>query len=978
MGLRLSQLLCLLQLCTRPNQDLPRISSIFKHFPEARELACWNGNRWAPHGLREAINDLLTDCQPQRQSRHPIQVLSKSIPCARASLGSLRLSPETPAADDPAGKSKLCASYWGEVWRRRPPPPPQALDSFLRGYTKKIDSSLLHLPDIEDIEKSIRRSNNSTPGPDGIPFAAWRAVPDLAGPVLFGVLNALSKRHRAPEGYNHGLLFLLPKKATGLVEDTRPLSVTNTDNRLLASTVARVAMPAVLQLVSPSQKGFLTGVESDDHIVEINSFFYEAVSKKESKYLFLLDTAKAFDSIDHEWIHKVLKRTEFPFWFTSFVEVVLDKVKVSPSFGSKLTEWIDITRGVKQGCPLSPLLFIICYDPLISSLGKLSHLCIYAFADDIAITTLGIAYISPALELLDEFSRIAGLGINRSKSCVVPTAHAHAHPAILREIAQLPWRGLPLVQHAKYLGIPIGRDITLEDIWKGPVEKAIARLELAKPFLHPLTVPKRILFVNTFIIPFFSYIGRFFALPTPIWKVVKRAISLAVIPFHGGAYPYTILLCVDQLFGIKPALKDVWAAGISLLAVRSPVLRSGQLTFPTFSMRTTKFIVDHRNAAAKDFISGYHGATPACDLKSPDIYRTLVAQTYLPEASQLMEEKITRLLSHCVVTSDWESSMTLICNRLKQCKNLPAQARFNQFALLCNALATSRRTIHQRGITKEATERCFLCGTGEDSLVHLFDQCQVVANARILLLGNNFPLCLASSCLLHVPDHLVPKVVALNYAVWSFRKPALAGKTGASPGWAARSLASIALVHLSKKKKIPRNPDSVPDNFAVAVREEPYSYFCFTDGSASPNPGPCGAGVCIFPPDRDVVIDCGSHLGLSTNNVGEITAIGICCKELLRQLPVYMAAVVIFCDSLYAISVIEGRWKASSHRSLILSVRESLETVRALTSVKLVWVKAHSTIGGNNRVDLLAKKYASSSLPPSANLTYSTDRKSVV
>ena len=56
-------------------------------------------------------------------------------------------------------------------------------------------------------------------------------------------------------------------------------------------------MPAVLELVEPSKKGFLSEVQGTDHIGDINYYFYEGENKLE-RLLFLLDTAKAFDSID--------------------------------------------------------------------------------------------------------------------------------------------------------------------------------------------------------------------------------------------------------------------------------------------------------------------------------------------------------------------------------------------------------------------------------------------------------------------------------------------------------------------------------------------------------------------------------------------------------------------------------------------------------------------------------------------------------
>src|SRR6185437_11597663 len=153
-----------------------------------------------------------------------------------------------------------------KVWdKRTTSTTPSERTSFLRGYDSKVDNSLLQEPDLDSVLEAIAKSKNTAAGPDGIPFAAWRAAPDLAAPLLLGVLQAIFRGHNPPEGFNLGLLFLLPKKLTGLISDTRPLSVTNTDNRLLAACVARGIMPAISAYISPCQKGFLAGKDGGDH-----------------------------------------------------------------------------------------------------------------------------------------------------------------------------------------------------------------------------------------------------------------------------------------------------------------------------------------------------------------------------------------------------------------------------------------------------------------------------------------------------------------------------------------------------------------------------------------------------------------------------------------------------------------------------------------------------------------------------------------
>ena len=113
--------------------------------------------------------------------------------------------------------------------------------------------------------------------------------------MLLGALTLLLEGKTPPKGFNSATLFLLPKKSSGLVSDTRPLSVANTDNRLLANAVSHALMPAALEVLDPAQKGFLWGRNGADHTAEINDFFYGGIGKTKGRFLFLLDTAKAFD-----------------------------------------------------------------------------------------------------------------------------------------------------------------------------------------------------------------------------------------------------------------------------------------------------------------------------------------------------------------------------------------------------------------------------------------------------------------------------------------------------------------------------------------------------------------------------------------------------------------------------------------------------------------------------------------------------------
>ena len=186
---------------------------------------------------------------------HAVKNLARTFPSSQSRIGPLRFDNDSPESISDFDRSSLASSYWSRVWAKRSiTASPSSRTSFLKDYNKSIKHELCQSVTLDDILYSITHSNNSTAGPDGIPFAAWRAAPELAAPILLNVFTSISKGQPPPNNFNNGLLFLLPKKQTGLISDTRPLSVTNTDNRIIAAAVAHKIMPAVLDIVDPAQK----------------------------------------------------------------------------------------------------------------------------------------------------------------------------------------------------------------------------------------------------------------------------------------------------------------------------------------------------------------------------------------------------------------------------------------------------------------------------------------------------------------------------------------------------------------------------------------------------------------------------------------------------------------------------------------------------------------------------------------------------
>jgi hypothetical protein len=181
--------------------------------------------------------------------------------------------------------------------------------------------------------------------------------------------------------------------------------------------------------------------------------------------------------------------------------------------------------------------------------------------------------------------------------------------------------------------------------------KALAKLKTNKGLLHSLSLSARCLFINVFVVSLFSYHSLFFIFPTDLWKKIKHAISKSIIPFNGGAYTYTSLVCAKKLFSIKPALKDIWAFNLSLLAVRSrffsPTHNYHRL--PHIKIKNNMHISDHRDAAAVDFWRSRNlpdgTLVPLAVPTSTEVYKVLIDDVYLEEAAFEVSGKVSRFLS---------------------------------------------------------------------------------------------------------------------------------------------------------------------------------------------------------------------------------------------------------------------------------------------------------------------------------------------
>ena len=281
---------------------------------------------------------------------------------------------------------------------------------------------------IHELTETVKRlKRGKTPGTDGLSADFykffWLDIKDL---VHNSILYALENRNLSTE-QRRSIITLIPKKEKDLtdIRNWRPISLLNTDYKLITTTLANRLQNVLQSLIANDQTAYLKGRFIGFNIRTIIDIIEDG-TKTDSLFLAFLDFEKAFDSLDHNFMHKCLINFGFPQYFRSWVEIIYNKIEGAVINNGYTTKYFQIKRGVRQGCPLSALLFILIVEVLAIAIRnnpnikgyhiKGTNVKITQFADDTTIITKDILSLQLALNIINMFYQETGLKLNFKKT----------------------------------------------------------------------------------------------------------------------------------------------------------------------------------------------------------------------------------------------------------------------------------------------------------------------------------------------------------------------------------------------------------------------------------------------------------------------------------------------------------------------------------------------------------------------------------
>lgn len=329
----------------------------------------------------------------------------------------------------------------------------------------------------EEFEDAIKQMHpDKASGPDGLNPGFFQHFWVLLGPEIFNCCKQWLQSCSFPAELNDTNIVLIPKKdVVEKMTDLRPIALCNVLYKILAKVLANRLKQILPTIISENQSAFVPGRSITDNVLlafEMIHFMKQKKSGSEGEVALKLDISKAYDRVEWVYLRQRLTRMGFEDKFIRWVMLCVTTVQYQVGFNGRTVGPISPKRGLRQGDPLSPYLFLLCVEGLSNSLTEAAnneeiHGCKISpaapaithllFADDSFLFFRATQEETTRVKvLLNAYERLSGQAVNFQKSGVLFSAN-------VRRDKQLELSNILEVHNdlsdGRYLGLPslIGR-----------------------------------------------------------------------------------------------------------------------------------------------------------------------------------------------------------------------------------------------------------------------------------------------------------------------------------------------------------------------------------------------------------------------------------------------------------------------------------------------------------------------------------------
>lgn len=282
-------------------------------------------------------------------------------------------------------------------------------------------------PSIREIKRAIMKTkNNKAPGPDNINAELWKANPDISAEILHALFLDIWEKECVPNDWQEGLIVKLFKKGSKTeCNNYRGITLLNVASKVFALVILDRLQDALEPHIRNEQAGFRPNRSCIDQINTLRLILEQTAEWQSPLYLLFVDFEKAFDRVDRKVIWRILNINGIPPKLINIIKSMYSNSTCKVLHRGRTSNSIPVRSGVRQGCVLSPLLFLLTIDTIMRATNSsqrgiqwniTTRLEDLDYADDLCLLTHTFNNMQQKISDLSNYASKAGLRINIQKT----------------------------------------------------------------------------------------------------------------------------------------------------------------------------------------------------------------------------------------------------------------------------------------------------------------------------------------------------------------------------------------------------------------------------------------------------------------------------------------------------------------------------------------------------------------------------------
>ena len=269
---------------------------------------------------------------------------------------------------------------------------------------------------------------NKSPGSDGLSVEFYQTFWDQLGDSFMNALNESILKGQLTNTQGDGILSLIFKSGDETsLSNWRPITLLNVDYKIIARVLAQRLQKVIAKIVSSDQNGYIKNRFIGFSIRQIQDIIDYAEECNLNGVLLFLDYQKAFDSIEWNFMNMTLETFGFGNAFINLVKMLYENANNKIVNNGWVSNSFEISRGIRQGCPISALLYILAAEIMAERIrhndnirgikvGRSKIIKLTQMADDTTIFLESEHNIPILLNEIQRFSEVSGLILNKAKT----------------------------------------------------------------------------------------------------------------------------------------------------------------------------------------------------------------------------------------------------------------------------------------------------------------------------------------------------------------------------------------------------------------------------------------------------------------------------------------------------------------------------------------------------------------------------------